>query len=136
MRYFIFLQYDGTLYHGWQSQPGAVSVQETIEQKLSLLLQHELPIVGAGRTDAGVHARSMAAHFDIDTYLVSQQGGRVGIAPQEEGKDYQSLTQEELEHTISAGQWLTERLNRMLPPDILVRLFAVTVKLTGTITSL
>ena len=120
MRYFIFLQYDGTLYHGWQSQPGAVSVQETIEQKLSLLLQHELPIVGAGRTDAGVHARSMAAHFDIDTYLVSQQGGRVGIAPQEEGKDYQSLTQEELEHTISAGQWLTERLNRMLPPDILI----------------
>lgn len=66
MRYFIYLQYDGTAYHGWQSQPNATSVQETIEQKLSLLLQRELFIVGAGRTDAGVHARLMVAHFEIE----------------------------------------------------------------------
>lgn len=65
MRYFIYLQYDGTAYHGWQSQPNATSVQETIEKKLSLLLQRELFIVGAGRTDAGVHARLMVAHFEI-----------------------------------------------------------------------
>ena len=66
MRYFIYLQYDGTVYHGWQTQPNASSVQETIEQKLSLLLRRELFIVGAGRTDAGVHARLMVAHFDHD----------------------------------------------------------------------
>jgi tRNA pseudouridine38-40 synthase len=65
VRYFIFLQYDGTAYHGWQSQPNATSVQQTIEEKLSLLLQRELFIVGAGRTDAGVHARLMTAHFEL-----------------------------------------------------------------------
>lgn len=66
MRYFIYLQYDGTDYHGWQTQPDVISVQETIEQKLSLLLRRELFIVGAGRTDAGVHARLMVAHFEVD----------------------------------------------------------------------
>ena len=66
MRYFIYLQYDGTSYHGWQTQPNCVSVQETIEQKLSLLMRRELFIVGAGRTDTGVHARLMVAHFDAD----------------------------------------------------------------------
>lgn len=66
LRYFIYLQYDGTDYHGWQTQPDCVSVQQTIEQKLSLLLRRELFIVGAGRTDAGVHARLMAAHFDYE----------------------------------------------------------------------
>jgi len=66
MRYFIYLQYDGTEYHGWQTQPDAVSVQETIEKKLSLLLRRELFIVGAGRTDAGVHARLMVAHFEYE----------------------------------------------------------------------
>ena len=67
MRYFIYLQYDGTNYHGWQTQPDAVTVQQTIEQKLSLLLRRELFIVGAGRTDAGVHARLMVAHFEHET---------------------------------------------------------------------
>lgn len=66
MRYFIYLQYDGTNYHGWQTQPDAVSVQQTIEQKLSMLMRRELFIVGAGRTDAGVHARLMVAHFEFD----------------------------------------------------------------------
>ncbi|MBP5213617.1 MAG: tRNA pseudouridine synthase A, partial [Bacteroidales bacterium] len=66
MRYFIYLKYDGTDYHGWQSQPNAVSVQETIEKKLSMLLRRELTIVGAGRTDAGVHASCMVAHTEIE----------------------------------------------------------------------
>ncbi|MDO4497214.1 MAG: tRNA pseudouridine(38-40) synthase TruA [Bacteroidales bacterium] len=65
MRYFIYLQYDGTDYHGWQNQPDAVSVQEVIEKKLSMLMRRELFIVGAGRTDAGVHARLMVAHFEL-----------------------------------------------------------------------
>lgn len=66
MRYFIKLAYNGTNYHGWQSQPNAVSVQETLENALSLLLKSKIEIVGAGRTDSGVHAKEMYAHFDLD----------------------------------------------------------------------
>ena len=66
MRYFIFLAYDGTNYHGWQIQPNACSVQGEIQRCLSTILRRETPIVGAGRTDTGVHARQMAAHFDSE----------------------------------------------------------------------
>lgn len=64
-RYFIELSYDGTNYHGWQVQPNGVSVQETLQQALSTLLRQDIEIVGAGRTDAGVHASMMVAHFDF-----------------------------------------------------------------------
>ena len=64
MRYFIELQYLGTNYHGWQVQPNAISVQQVIENALSTLLRENIKIVGAGRTDAGVHAKQMFAHFD------------------------------------------------------------------------
>lgn len=63
-RYFIYLSYQGTNYCGWQIQPNGMSVQEMIESKLSILLREQTNIVGAGRTDAGVHARQMIAHFD------------------------------------------------------------------------
>lgn len=63
-RYFIELSYDGTNYHGWQVQPNGVSVQETLQQALSTLLRQDIEVVGAGRTDAGVHASMMVAHFD------------------------------------------------------------------------
>lgn len=63
-RYFIFFGYDGTNYHGWQIQPNANSVQQELQHALSLLLRKEMEVVGAGRTDTGVHARQMAAHFD------------------------------------------------------------------------
>lgn len=66
MRYFIELAYKGTNYHGWQYQPGSSSVQETINKALSLLLKTDIDIVGAGRTDTGVHAKQMFAHFDFD----------------------------------------------------------------------
>ena len=56
MRYFITLSYDGTAYHGWQIQPNGISVQQCMEQALTTLLRVETPVVGAGRTDAGVHA--------------------------------------------------------------------------------
>ena len=65
MRYFLELAYDGGPFHGWQSQPNAVSVQATIENALSTYFQSEIKIVGAGRTDTGVHARQMFAHFDV-----------------------------------------------------------------------
>lgn len=66
-RYFIYLAYNGENYCGWQIQPNGVSVQETIEKALTTLLRTPTTIVGAGRTDAGVHARMMAAHFDYET---------------------------------------------------------------------
>ena len=58
------LSYDGTNYHGWQNQPNAISVQSCIEKALSLLTKIETQIFGAGRTDSGVHAIKMCAHFD------------------------------------------------------------------------
>ncbi|GAA4269824.1 tRNA pseudouridine(38-40) synthase TruA [Hyunsoonleella aestuarii] len=66
MRYFIELSYNGGLYHGWQNQPNALTVQETLEKGLSVLLDDSISIMGAGRTDAGVHAKQMFAHFDTE----------------------------------------------------------------------
>lgn len=65
MRYFIYFSYNGTNYHGWQIQPNAVSVQETMEKAMSLVLREPVQLTGAGRTDTGVHAKSMVAHFDV-----------------------------------------------------------------------
>lgn len=73
MRYFIYFSYDGTAYHGWQVQPNANSVQEELQKALSTLLREDISIVGAGRTDTGVHARRMAAHFDIERELDCKQ---------------------------------------------------------------
>ena len=68
-RYFIYLAYEGTNYHGWQVQPNGVSVQECLQKALSTLLRLEIEVVGAGRTDAGVHARLMVAHFDFENNI-------------------------------------------------------------------
>ena len=92
MRYFIHLSYDGTRYHGWQIQPNGISVQGEIERCLSTLLRTPIDIVGAGRTDAGVHARHMVAHFDYED--------------ENKAKDF--------------CKQLTYKLNRMLPPDIAI----------------
>lgn len=88
MRYFIYLAYDGTNYHGWQIQPNGNSVQETLMRALSTFLRRKIEVVGAGRTDAGVHARLMVAHFDFECEL--------------------------------DGALVTDKLNRLLPPDISV----------------
>ena len=87
-RYFIYLAYDGTNYHGWQIQPNGSSVQECLMKALSTFLRREVEVIGAGRTDAGVHASLMVAHFD---------------------------NEEELDTLI-----VTDKLNRLLPPDISV----------------
>lgn len=63
-RYFIYLAYNGTRYCGWQRQPNGISIQQCLEEVLSTVLRQAVPVVGAGRTDAGVHARMMTAHFD------------------------------------------------------------------------
>lgn len=69
MRYFITFSYDGSNYHGWQIQPNGNSVQAELQRALTILLRRETTVVGAGRTDAGVHARMMVAHFDTETAL-------------------------------------------------------------------
>ncbi|WP_321480999.1 tRNA pseudouridine(38-40) synthase TruA [uncultured Bacteroides sp.] len=89
-RYFIYFAYDGTNYHGWQIQPNGITVQECLEKALSIALRQEMKVIGAGRTDAGVHASLMVAHFDLYT---------------EELLDL---------------DFMTEKLNRLLPPDISV----------------
>lgn len=73
MRYFIELSYNGKAYHGWQNQPNVISVQEIVEDALSKLLQTKIDVVGAGRTDAGVHAEQLFAHFDFDESIDSEK---------------------------------------------------------------
>ena len=68
-RYFITLSYDGTRYHGWQIQPNGDSVQARLQEALSTLLRVAVSVTGAGRTDTGVHARMMVAHFDYEDML-------------------------------------------------------------------
>ena len=72
-RYFITLSYDGTAYHGWQIQPNGISVQEVLEHSLSTILRETIAVTGAGRTDAGVHARMMVAHFDTEQSFDCEQ---------------------------------------------------------------
>lgn len=66
MRYFADIEFDGTAYSGWQIQPHSPSVQQTLEEALALFLRQKVDVTGAGRTDAGVHASQMIAHFDLD----------------------------------------------------------------------
>ncbi len=66
MRHFLKLSYSGAPFHGWQTQPNASSVQQTLEEALSVILRDEVAVTGAGRTDTGVHARVMYTHFDHD----------------------------------------------------------------------
>lgn len=68
-RYFIYLGYNGKNFCGWQIQPNGLTVQQCLEEALATLLRRPVPVVGAGRTDAGVHARLMVAHFDWDEPL-------------------------------------------------------------------
>ena len=73
MRFFIQLSYNGTNYHGWQIQPNATSVQETLTKALNVVLNEKnIVIMGAGRTDTGVHASKMFAHFDYEKEIDSK----------------------------------------------------------------
>lgn len=69
MRYFLTLAYRGTRYSGWQVQPNATSVQETLENALTTILRQPVAITGCGRTDTGVHARHYVAHMDVEGEL-------------------------------------------------------------------
>jgi tRNA pseudouridine38-40 synthase len=69
LRYFLDISYKGTIFHGWQKQSNAMSVQEVLETKLSQLLQVETSVMGSGRTDTGVHAKQQMLHFENDQVL-------------------------------------------------------------------
>lgn len=73
-RYFILLDYNGSVFHGWQIQPNAITVQGEINNALSKLLREEINIVGCGRTDTGVHARNFIAHFDTQAPIADEKG--------------------------------------------------------------
>lgn len=73
MRYFLQLAYDGSGFHGWQSQPNGDSVQQTIEEALAVVFRREVKLTGAGRTDAGVNARRMLAHFDLEDSIADEK---------------------------------------------------------------
>ena len=73
MRYFLRLGYNGEIFHGWQNQPNAISVQQRLEEALSTVFRQPVAVTGAGRTDAGVHAREMYAHFDLETGITDKR---------------------------------------------------------------
>ena len=73
LRYFLVFSYNGQAYHGWQRQPSAVSVQQTLEEAITTITRTPVQLVGAGRTDAGVHARYMVAHFDSGSPLYTTE---------------------------------------------------------------
>lgn len=73
MRYFMRLAYNGAPFHGWQIQPHDTSVQETLEKALSTLLRVHIGVTGAGRTDTGVNASTMIAHFDVAESIADTQ---------------------------------------------------------------
>ncbi len=81
------LAYRGTDFHGWQTQPGAVTVQQTIEDALSLVLRRPMKITGAGRTDTGVNARMMVAHFDLPEPLAIPTERLIGALNALTGRD-------------------------------------------------
>ena len=76
-RYLLELAYRGTAYAGWQRQPNALSVEETVDTALSTVLGEPIKLVGCGRTDAGVHASDYAAHFDFAGDLPDRLLGRL-----------------------------------------------------------
>ena len=71
--YKLIIEYDGSRYYGWQRQPGQNTIQGKVENILSILCGKEIEVIGAGRTDAGVHARGMAANAFMDTPLSAEE---------------------------------------------------------------
>ena len=61
--YQIIIEYDGTKFVGWQKQKNGISVQEILEKKIKKVLKEKIILIGAGRTDAGVHALAQSANF-------------------------------------------------------------------------
>ena len=104
MRFFITFTYNGTNYCGWQRQPNGVAVQEELEKALTTILRTPIEVVGAGRTDAGVHALNMVAHFDVADDIIAKMNKSVDCRPL----------------TVDYNR-LINNLNSLLPYDIAVK---------------
>ncbi len=112
-RYFIELSFDGTNYHGWQIQKNAVSVQEVLNEKLSIILREPIETTGCGRTDTGVHAKEFFAHFDAE-------GKSIVHSPWTIDKEKTAM-----DYRLSTMDYLRS-INAILPNDIAVkRIFPV-----------
>lgn len=72
-RVMLIVAYDGTNYHGWQMQPNAVTIEQILNEKLSELLKEDIQVMGASRTDAGVHAEGNVAVFDTNTSIPGEK---------------------------------------------------------------
>ncbi|HEY4198481.1 MAG TPA: tRNA pseudouridine(38-40) synthase TruA [Mucilaginibacter sp.] len=107
-RYFIELAYDGTNYHGWQIQDNAISVQEVLNKSLATILREPVETTGCGRTDTGVHARQLYAHFDLPSIVDSQWS----MAENSQTMDHGLLT---------IDQKIVNSLNAILPATIAVK---------------
>ena len=107
-RYFITFSYDGSRYHGWQIQPNGNSVQAELQKALAVLLRNNTEVVGAGRTDAGVHAAKMVAHFDSDaTFDTEQLAYRLNrVLPRDIAVDKVEIVDDEM-HARFSALWRT-----------------------------
>ncbi|HUH32793.1 MAG TPA: tRNA pseudouridine(38-40) synthase TruA [Daejeonella sp.] len=99
-RYFIEIAFNGTAYHGWQIQKNAISVQQLLNKALSTVLRQNIEAVGCGRTDTGVHAAQLFAHFDVDEDVSNLKGGN---------------------ETLALNSGIVTSLNSILPYDIAVK---------------
>ena len=101
-RYFIEIAFKGTNYHGWQIQNNAISVQEMLDKALSRVFRQEISSLGCGRTDAGVHAKQLFAHFDVVLFKDPVKGS--DLLSEEQKK-------QQLERNLRG-------INALLPQDI------------------
>ncbi len=107
-RYFIEIAFKGTNYHGWQVQKNAVSVQELLNKALSVVFREEISTIGCGRTDAGVHAKQLFAHFDVSNKAIREKIG-------EAQDDLQEVPILQKDQTLKR---FLRGINALLPSDI------------------
>ena len=110
-RYFLEIAYDGTRYHGWQTQPNAVAVQQKLNEVLAVVLRQPVETTGAGRTDTGVHARQLFVHLDLPANTPPSLKGGADIYLQRQGSTSQ----------FKGRELRLEALNALLPHDIAVK---------------
>lgn len=106
-RYFIEVAFNGTVYHGWQCQKNAVSVQEILNKALGTILRQKIETTGCGRTDTGVHANQLFAHFDL-----------------QDNSQHSTLNSQLMAHNLQPtihNLQLIRSLNSLLPYDIAVK---------------
>lgn len=132
-RYFIELSFNGSAYHGWQIQKNAVSVQEVLNNKLSVVLRQPIEATGCGRTDTGVHAKQFFAHFDAGGGLIVDSPWTIaGTSDAAAGDSAPDATMDHRPRTMDAQpstmdyNTLLRSINSVLPKDIAVkRIFPV-----------